>query len=220
MTEPLSDVRVRLAPPDRVLWPGLLALALVGVLIAGLIGLWPWLRPVHLTADGHAELFRTPLAVQHTEWTEPEQLSPDSFLVRFCRGAISAMQPVDGAEVLGAQRARGRGDTVGMAFSAAYGDPDTAEAAYRGVVDGLSGCTMRSRGRISEWQATGSFVDDGVSGESFGLSGITSRGNFYRSVVVLHYANTVTVFLAVGPQDLAGTATAYRDRVAGISRTQ
>ncbi|WP_026927871.1 hypothetical protein [Granulicoccus phenolivorans] len=219
-TEDLAEVRVALAPPGRALWSGLLLTALVGVLAAGLVALWPWLRPVHLDAEAHAQLFRTPLSVQDTRWADPENLTPDRFLTRFCGGALAEVGTGGSADVLGAQRVIGRGDTEGIAVSAAYPDAGRAEAAYRDMVGGMDGCTMRTRGGQSRWQATDSLAADGVLGQAFGLSGITSRGNFYRSVVVLQYANTVTVFLTARPIDLADTARAYRDRVAVVSRAQ
>lgn len=217
--EDLEEPGVRMVPMGRWVVPvfvvGVIA-ALLGVLVATLL---PWIRPVHLAHDRLHDLFRPALSVDGRAWSEPGDLEPDTFLARFCNGLL--LRAVDSAD--GAVMSTGRGAQPGNALTAVYPDRAGADEAYARLSSGLTNCSMRGSrwvvvepGEVAE--GTVAFRLEPPLQTRGNVQGVRSAGRAH--LLLVQYANTVTLFMTPTAPDAAATRAAYQDRVAAVARKQ
>lgn len=208
-SETLEEPGVRMVPRARWLGPAFIVVVLavlVGMLVATLL---PWIRPVHLAHDRVHNLYQPPLSVDGRHWAEPGELEPDTLLVRFCGGLL--LRAVDPAESV--VMSTGRGERPGNALTAVYAEAEGADAAYAQLAGGLGNCTQRG----SRWEMVES-ADAIEQTVAFRLEPPRrSRGNRHHLLLV-QYANTVTLFMTPTAPDAEATRSAYAERVASVAR--
>lgn len=210
-SEALDEPGVRLVPRGRWVAPAFLITVLATALGFLVVTVLPWLRPVHLTDERVHALFQPPLTVDGRSWSEPGDLEPDRFLTRFCGGLLQRTTGPAGRAVM----STGRGERPGNALTAAYPTAEAAESAYAELADGLATCRMRG----ASWERVA--ADPVSDGQAVGyrlLPAANSRWSSRQHLLVVQYANTVTLFMTPTPQDPQATSRAYRDRVAGVAR--
>lgn len=208
-SEALEDPGVHLVPRARWLGPAFLVVVLTGLVGLLVVTLLPWIRPVHLAHDRVHDLYQPPLSVDGRHWAEPGELEPDTFLIRFCGGLL--LRAVDPAESV--VMSTGRGERPGNALTAVYAEAESADAAYTQLASGLSSCTQRG----ARWEMLE--PDNAIEQTlAFRLEPPRqSRGNRHHLLLV-QYANTVTLFMTPTAPDAEATRSAYAERVASVAR--
>lgn len=208
-SEDLEDPGVHMVPRARWLGPAFLVVVLTGLVGLLVVTLLPWIRPVHLAHDRVHDLYQPPLSVDGRHWAEPGELEPDTFLIRFCGGLL--LRAVDPAESV--VMSTGRGERPGNALTAVYAEAESADAAYTQLAGGLGNCTQRG----ARWEMLE--PDNAIEQTlAFRLEPPRqSRGNRHHLLLV-QYANTVTLFMTPTAPDAEATRSAYAGRVASVAR--
>lgn len=207
--ETLAEPGVWLFPASRWALPAFLVVTVISAIGVVALLVTPWLRPVHLAADRVDAVFEPGLQAGGRIWTEPGELEPDRFTSRFCDGLLSRTLSLAERSLM----VTGRGEEPGNALAAVYPTAEEAEQAYAVLGGGLGQC--RTRG--ARWvPSEGREAVSGVT--AFRLETQRAvRGNRHHMVLV-HYANTVTLFMTPTAPDAAATREAYAARVAAVSR--
>lgn len=212
VAEELDDPPIRLLPRGAWIIPAFLVLVMIAGIGVLASTLWPWVRPVELAAEDLTEVYRPPLVVDGRSWAEPGDLERDRFRSGFCGGLLNRiLQPSTRAVTT-----TGRGERPGNAFTAAFPESDEAHAF---AFDEISGSLSRCSTGGTTWQ----LIQPGPeTGPVRSASYRAETSNWRRSghIVVLQYANTVTIFLTSTEPDVAAVAKAYRERVAAVSRAR